>query len=123
MKHIASHLRFSVLWFSFVFGIPVIGIVAAPFPAVAQATSPAEQPAIESPSEEAAHPPKTEAAEVEEHENDQYRHAPVVVSVSNMLHMSVESTARMFEIINILVLALDSHSSRPLPAQVPAQAF
>ena len=106
MKHIASHLRFSVLWFSFVFGIPVIGIVAAPFPAVAQATSPAEQPAIESPSEEAAHPPKTEAAEAEEHENDQYRHAPVVVSVSNMLHMSVESTARMFEIINILVLAL-----------------
>ncbi len=97
---------FLVLWFSFVFGIPVAGIVATPYHAVAQETAPAEQPAIQSPAEEAAHPPKTEHAEAEEHENDQYRHAPVVQSVSNMLHLSVETTARMFEIINILVLAL-----------------
>jgi F-type H+-transporting ATPase subunit b len=106
LKQIASQLRFSILWFSFVFGIPVAGIVATPYHAVAQLTSPAEQPAIQSPAEEAANPPKTEHAEAEEHENDQYRHAPVVQSVSNMLHLSVETTARMFEIINILVLAL-----------------
>jgi F-type H+-transporting ATPase subunit b len=61
---------------------------------------------VTSPASEAATPAKTEAAKSEENGNDQYRHAPVVQSLARMLHLDVESAARLFEILNVAVVVL-----------------
>ena len=82
--------------------------VVAPVRAMAVAQTPEApaQPVVESPAQEAKHPPKTEAAKTEEHENDEYRHAPVVQSLARMLHMDVETAARTFEIFNVALIVL-----------------
>jgi F-type H+-transporting ATPase subunit b len=67
---------------------------------------PPAQPSIQSPSEEAQNPPKSTAAQAEEQENDQYRHAPIVQSLARILHMDVETAARTFEIFNVSVVVL-----------------
>jgi F-type H+-transporting ATPase subunit b len=71
-----------------------------------QSAEPPAQPAIETPAQEAKNPPKTEAAQTAEHENDEYRHAPVVQSLARLMHVDVETAARMFEIFNVTVVAL-----------------
>jgi hypothetical protein len=85
------------------YGLALLGVLSlavAPVRAMAVQQTPEApaQPTIESPANEATHPPKTEAAKTEEHENDEYRHAPVVQSLARMLHMDVETAARTFEI-------------------------
>lgn len=106
MKHLFSRSRLSSRLFSIVvIGVLAIGVVATPIQLAAQLDQPPAQPAITSPAQETAHPPQTRAGEAEEHENDQYRHAPIVLSISHLLHLSVEATARLFEIINVAVLA------------------
>jgi F-type H+-transporting ATPase subunit b len=108
LKQFLVPSRFSSRPFSFiVFGMLAMGIAAAPFRASAQqSTEPPAQPAITSPAAEAANPPKTEAAKTEENENDQYRHAPIVQSLAHLLHLEVETAARLFEIINVGVVVL-----------------
>lgn len=71
-----------------------------------QGPEPPAQPAVESPSEEAQNPPKTSAAQTEEQQNDQYRHAPIVESLARLMHMDVETAARTFEIFNVSVVVL-----------------
>ena len=44
--------------------------------------------------------------ETEAEEDNVYRHAPIVQSLSKRFHMSVETTARFFEIINFVILVL-----------------
>ena len=71
-----------------------------------QHPEPSAQPSIETPAEEAKHPPRTEAGKTEEENNDQYRHAPIVVSLAKLMHMDVETAARTFEIFNVSVVVL-----------------
>lgn len=71
-----------------------------------QNPEPPAQPALETPSEEANNPPRTSAAKVEEQENDQYRHAPVVQTLARFMHRDVETAARTFEIFNVSIVVL-----------------
>ena len=88
-------------------GMLVLGVAVAPFRLIAQQSpEPSAQPVIQSASQEAKNPPKTEAAKEEEHENDQYRHAPVVQWFARQMHVNVETAARTFEIFNIAVVVL-----------------
>ena len=80
---------------------------AAPRLAMAQQQpEPPAQPSIQTPAEEAKNPPRTKAAETEEENNDQYRHAPIVESLAKLMHMDVETAARTFEIFNVSVVVL-----------------
>ncbi len=88
-------------------GMLVLGVAVAPFRLMAQQSpEPSAQPVIQSAAQEAQNPPKTEAAKEEEHENDQYRHAPVVQWFARQMHVNVETAARTFEIFNIAVVVL-----------------
>ena len=42
----------------------------------------------------------------EEEDLNVYRHAPIVQTMAKMLHMKLETTARLFEAINFLIIAL-----------------
>jgi F-type H+-transporting ATPase subunit b len=92
------------------FGLALLGMLSlavAPVRAmVVQQSEPPSQPVLETPAQEKQHPPKTEAAKSEEHENDEYRHAPVVQSLARTLHMDVETAARTFEFFNFALIAL-----------------
>jgi F-type H+-transporting ATPase subunit b len=59
----------------------------------------------------------TEAPKPEQNENDVYLHAPVVRTIARMIHLDVETTARIFEGINfaIIVLAIGIPLFRWLP--------
>ena len=78
----------------------------------AQTPAPAAQPAAAT--SETARP---EAAKPEANENDVYLHAPMVKTLARMLHLDVETTARIFEGINfsIIVLAVGFLLFRWLP--------
>jgi F-type H+-transporting ATPase subunit b len=88
--------------------------IAAPIRVTAQQSSPTTQPAAASPTSDAARP---EAAKPEADANDVYLHAPVVQSLAKMLHLDVNTTARIFEGINfgIIVLAVGFLLFRILP--------
>jgi len=93
------------------YGLTLLGVLslaATPVRAMAvlETLEAPAQPAVQSPAEEAKHPAKSEAAKTEEHENDEYRHAPVVQSLARMLHMDVETAARTFEIFNVTLIVL-----------------
>jgi len=49
---------------------------------------------------------KQEASKSEEDELNVYRHAPIVQTISRVMHMQLETTARLLEYINFAVLAL-----------------
>jgi F-type H+-transporting ATPase subunit b len=107
LKQLNHSSRFSALLFKLVIlGSLVLGLAAAGHRVAAQTPDVPAQPQVQSPSTEAANPPRTEAAKSEKEENDQYRHAPIVQTLAGMLHLSVETTARLFEFINFAVVAL-----------------
>jgi F-type H+-transporting ATPase subunit b len=87
----------------------VVAGMAAPIRVTAQTSTPATQPAAASPTSEAAKP--------EADSNDVYLHAPVVKKLAGMLHLDVETTARIFLGINfgIIVLAVGYLLFRILP--------
>jgi F-type H+-transporting ATPase subunit b len=94
------------------YGLMLLGVLSlatavTPVRAMAlQQTELPSHPTVQTPAQEGQHPPKTEAAKSEEHENDEYRHAPVVQSLARMLHMDVETAARTFEIFNVALIVL-----------------
>lgn len=107
MKHRLTRLGFE----SRVYGALLLCLLtlfsAAPRLAMAQQQpEPPAQPSIQTPAEEAKNPPRTKAAETEEENNDQYRHAPIVESLAKLMHMDVETAARTFEIFNVSVVVL-----------------
>ena len=114
MKHCLPHSRFSVRTFGLIafavlaaFALFTGPLAVVPVYAGAQQTPEAPaQPAVVAPSTEAANPPKTDAAKTEEQENDQYRHAPMVQTLARLLHLDVESAARLFEFINFAIIVL-----------------
>ncbi|WP_348262737.1 hypothetical protein P8935_23470 [Telmatobacter sp. DSM 110680] len=84
-----------------------VATAVAPLHVIAQqSVEPPAQPTVETTKQEAQNPPKTEAAKTEEQENDQYRHAPIVQSLARLMHVNVETAARMFEIFNVSVVVL-----------------
>lgn len=42
----------------------------------------------------------------EKEEMNVYRHAPIVQSIARMMHMKLETTARLFEMVNFIIIAL-----------------
>ncbi len=81
-----------------------------------QPTTAAAQPAANSTaSHEAAQPEEAQKSEADA--NDVYLHAPIVQTMARMLHLDVETTARIFEGINfaIIVLAIGIPLFRILP--------
>jgi F-type H+-transporting ATPase subunit b len=92
--------------------------LATPFRISSQSSAPAAQPVTTTATSEAARP---EAAKPEEaakaDPNDVYLHAPVVQAIARMIHLDVETTARIFEGINfaIIVLAVGFLLFRILP--------
>ena len=98
----------------------IAGLAGAPVRAGAQESAPAAQPAAASTAGEAASAPaaKTEEpAKSEEKENDVYLHSPVVQWAAGMLHLDVDTTAKIFLFINfaIIVLAIGIPLFRMLP--------
>jgi F-type H+-transporting ATPase subunit b len=99
-----SRFSIRILELAFLFMMSTATLVV-PIRALAlQTPEPPAQPEVMSPSSEPK--PQTEAAKTEESENDQYRHSPMVQSLAKLLHLDVESTARLFEIINVSVVIL-----------------
>jgi len=56
-------------------------------------------------------------------ESDEFRHAPIVQSIAGALHLSVETTARLFELLNsgILIFAILFFIARALPKALRAR--
>jgi F-type H+-transporting ATPase subunit b len=108
------HARFTlrIHWFVLL-AILAAGIAAAPVYVAAQQTAPASSPALAAASQGAPNAASSEEAkdvEVtqsdEQAELDVYRHAPIVHTLAKMLHMKLETTARLFEAINFVIIAL-----------------
>jgi len=94
-------------------------LVAVPIRVLAQEPAPAaqSQPAVTAPAASPQDAAKPEAAKSEAEDNNVYRHAPIVQTLANLLHLPLETTARLFEFINfaIIVLALGIPLVRILP--------
>jgi F-type H+-transporting ATPase subunit b len=105
----------------FLLAMLVAAGLSTPILVTAQNSTPAAQPAAASPSSEAASP---EAAKPEADPNDVYLHAPIVRTMARMLHLDVETTARIFEGINfaIIVLAVGYFILRMLPKTLRARS-
>jgi F-type H+-transporting ATPase subunit b len=98
------HLSTRVFHFALLAALTA-GAVVAPFRVVAQQPAPAAQPAATT--QGAPEAAKSEKApKTEQEEMDVYRHAPIVQSAAKLLHLDLETTARMFEIINFSIIVL-----------------
>jgi F-type H+-transporting ATPase subunit b len=119
LKYSAAHARFSarVFWFALL-AVLGVGVAISPFRMAAQQPSPATQPAAAT--QIAGQGGSGEEAKAEKEATDAYRHTPLVTAAAKALHLQVETTARLFEIINfaIIVLALGIPLSRFLPKYI-----
>lgn len=94
------------------YGLVLLGLIAfapalVPVRAfAAQVSDVPAQPEVQSAQQEAQNPPQTQAAKTEEKENDLYRHSAVVKFLARTIHLDVETTAKLFEIFNVLVVVL-----------------
>jgi F-type H+-transporting ATPase subunit b len=96
----------------------VAAVLATPIRLTSQTSSTAAQPAAAT--SDAARPEAAipeEAQKSEQETNDAYLHSPMVKKLAGMLHLEVETTARIFEGINfgIIVLAIGFLLFRWLP--------
>jgi F-type H+-transporting ATPase subunit b len=80
----------------------LIAVAGAPAHAAAMQAAPAAT-ASDSAAQSAA---PAQASKSEAEEDDAYRHSPIVSSLAKTLHMPLETTARLFEAINFVILAL-----------------
>jgi F-type H+-transporting ATPase subunit b len=111
LRYSIPHLRFSARISCFsVLTLLAAVLLVAPFRAAAQQPAPAAQsssassPAAgQAASSEAA---SSDKAKAEQDESDKYRHAPLVQTMARMLHLDVETTARLFEFINFAIIFL-----------------
>lgn len=99
------HSSFSKILFSFV-ALAVLGFAfaAAPHRLPAQEAAPAAQSAPATASTAAA--PAEKAKSSESDETTAFRHTPLVASMARLLHLPVETAARLFEFINFAIIAL-----------------
>jgi F-type H+-transporting ATPase subunit b len=115
LKYLNLHARFSARAFWFVlFAALAAGVAIAPSRIVAQDSAPA---ANSEPAAAATGSAKPEAAKSEENETDKFRHTALITASAKALHLSVETMARTFELINfaIIVLAIGIPLSRLVP--------
>jgi F-type H+-transporting ATPase subunit b len=84
-------------------GVLILAVGVAPRHAMAQHSA---QPAAEATGQDAQNSASAEISDAEENEHNQYRHAPVVQSLARLMHVQVETAARMFEIFNVSVVIL-----------------
>ena len=83
------------------------GVAALPVRAAAQGPAQAAVSAqAATPTAPAAGASSAKAEKSEQAEMDVYRHAPVVQTIARMVHLPLETTARIFELINFAILAL-----------------
>jgi len=83
-----------------------------------QSSAPAAQPMTTTATSEAARPEEAKPKEATKADpNDVYLHSPTVQAIARMIHLDVETTARIFEGINfaIIVLAVGFLLFRILP--------
>jgi F-type H+-transporting ATPase subunit b len=86
-------------------GALILGVSVVPFHGMAQPSpEPAAQAAAGSTTQESGNPAQTTEAKAEENEHDQYRHSPTVQSIARLMHVDVETAARLFEIFNVSVV-------------------
>jgi F-type H+-transporting ATPase subunit b len=116
--------RFSPLTFRiFLLAMLVAAGLSTPILVTAQTTAPAAQPAANSTARpEAAKSEESQKPEADA--NDVYLHAPIVRTMARMMHLDVETTARIFEGINfaIIVLAVGYFIIRMLPKTLRARS-
>jgi len=98
----------------------IAGLACAPVRIGAQESAPAAQPAAASAASEASSAPAAKAeepAKQEEEENSVYLHSPVVQWAAGILHLDVDTTAKIFLFINfaIIVLAIGIPLFRMMP--------
>lgn len=96
--------RIPVVVYRFLFlMVLATSVVAAPLRVTAQQAAPASKPAASS-SSAPMNVPNAELSEKEE--NNIYRHTPIVESLAKIFHLDVETTARIFEILNFAIIVL-----------------
>lgn len=85
----------------------VAGSAVAPSRLSAQASAPAAQqaPAASSPAVSPAAKEDKAAPKEEASSTDAYRHSPAVSALAKLLHLDIETAARIFEIFNFLIVA------------------
>jgi F-type H+-transporting ATPase subunit b len=124
LRYSIPHSRFTVRFFGFVLFVALAFAATVPVRLAAQAAAPAPSsaPVAAAPNAqagEAAKPEaaKSEAAKSEADEENVYRHAPIVQTLARILHLNLETSARLFEFINfgIIVLAVGIPLVRYLP--------
>lgn len=107
MKYARSICRGSIrVHFLLIFAAPAIAVLAWTPRIGAQEAAPAAQPSSgrsAATQDDLGKPTTKESAE--EGENA-YRHTPMVRSLAKLLHLPVETTARLFEYINFAIIAL-----------------
>ena len=108
MRNSIVHSRFAIRIFPIVLlAVLVAGSALVPSRLSAQASAPAAQQAPAAASQ-AANPSAADekAASKEETSTiDAYRHSPAVTALARLLHLNVETAARIFEIFNFLIVA------------------
>lgn len=105
MKHSSSNSR----WAGWMFGLVLFGSLAlamAGAPADAAASQVPAQPYVTQPSANTTHPPANSTAGEEQNETNEYRHAPIVQTLARLMHVDVETAARVFEFTNFAIIVL-----------------
>jgi F-type H+-transporting ATPase subunit b len=97
-----SRLFVWVLWFAGAF-FPATLIVARPVPVAAQQPAPAASARPDANSDEVT---EKQIEHDEEKGDNAYRHSALIKSTAKVLHLSVETTARSFEVINLAIVVL-----------------
>jgi F-type H+-transporting ATPase subunit b len=113
VRFAAFALQFNIFRFAFL-GLIAAAVVLAPFKIAAQQAAPAS-------TSEAVSAPAASSADSGQSQEDQDKafrlEGPIVVATAKALHLSLEATARMYELINfaIIVLAIVIPLARFLP--------
>ena len=98
----ASAFQFSIIRFAFL-GLIAAAVALAPFRVAAQQAAPAATGATASAPAAAS----SDSGQSQEDQDKAFRlEGPIVVATAKALHLSLETTARMFELINFAVIVL-----------------
>jgi F-type H+-transporting ATPase subunit b len=108
LRNSIVHSRFAIRVLPIaLLAVLVAGSAVAPSRLSAQASAPAAQqaPAASSPAVSPAAKEDKAAPKEEASSTDAYRHSPAVSALAKLLHLDIETAARIFEIFNFLIVA------------------
>jgi F-type H+-transporting ATPase subunit b len=110
LKYPILHSRISSKALGFVFfAVLVSGLAIAPSRLAAQQSAPAATSAAVPATTDTARPDAAKAGQAPKSDDDdinKYRLTPTVQAVAKIIHLPVETTARIFELINFAIIAL-----------------